>query len=88
MVADSPVSGYAVKQSKGALVLVGRLYQAVRYGWVLPKEQVDFGAALARALRQLMAEGTYASILDKWGVTDGTIGDPAVNPAVSPTASP
>jgi len=88
MVADSPVSGYAVKQAKGALTLVGRLYQAVRYGYVLPKAQADFGQALARALRQLMAEGTYASILDKWGVSTGAISDPAVNPAVEPSPSP
>lgn len=88
MVADSPVSGYAVKQAKGTLTLVGRLYQAVRYGYVLPKAQADFGQALARALRQLMAEGTYASILDKWGVSTGAISDPAVNPAVEPSPSP
>jgi polar amino acid transport system substrate-binding protein len=87
LVADSPVSGYAVKQSSGALALVGRLYQAVRYGWVLPRTEADFGRALARALRQLMAEGTYAAILDKWGVSSGAISDPAVNPPV-PSPSP
>jgi polar amino acid transport system substrate-binding protein len=80
MLADSPVCGYAVKQSKDALALVGRIYQPVRYGYVLPRDQADFGAAVARALRQLMAEGTYSSILDKWGVTAGSISDPTVNP--------
>jgi polar amino acid transport system substrate-binding protein len=88
LVADSPVSGYAVKQSKGALAQVGRLYQPVRYGYVLPGDQADFGAALARALRQLMAEGTYATILDKWGVTAGAISDPTVNPTVDVAPSP
>jgi polar amino acid transport system substrate-binding protein len=80
MLADSPVCGYAVKQAKGALTLVGRIYQPVRYGYVLPKEQTDFGAAVARALRQLMAEGTYTQILDKWGLAAGAISDPTVNP--------
>jgi polar amino acid transport system substrate-binding protein len=80
MLADSPVCGYAVKQAKGALTLVGRIYQPVRYGYVLPREQADFGSAVARALRQLMAEGTYGEILDKWGVSVGAISDPAVNP--------
>ena len=80
MLADSPVCGYAVKQAKGALTLVGKIYQPVRYGYVLPKDQADFGAAVARALRQLMAEGTYGEILDKWGVASGAISDPAVNP--------
>ena len=86
LIADSPVSGYAVKQSGGTLTLVGRLYQAVRYGYVLPRDETDFGQALARALRQLMVEGTYAAILDKWGVSAGAISDPAVNPVV-PSAS-
>jgi polar amino acid transport system substrate-binding protein len=80
MLADSPVCGYAVKQAKGALTLVGRIYQPVRYGYVLPREQADFGAAVARALRQLMAEGTYGEILDKWGLAAGAISDPTVNP--------
>jgi polar amino acid transport system substrate-binding protein len=80
MLADSPVCGYAVKQAKGALTLVGRIYQPVRYGYVLPQEQAEFGAAVARALRQLMAEGTYGEILGKWGVAAGAISDPAVNP--------
>jgi len=87
MIADSPVSGYAVQQSKGALSLVGRLYQPVRYGYVLPRDQAAFAAALTRALRQLMAEGTYAAILDKWGVAAGAISDPAVNPSVAASAS-
>ena len=86
LIADSPVSGYAVKQSGGTLTVVGRLYQAVRYGYVLPRDETDFGQALARALRQLMVEGTYAAILDKWGVSAGAISDPAVNPVV-PSAS-
>ena len=33
-----------------------------------------------------MVEGTYAAILDKWGVSAGAISDPAVNPVV-PSAS-
>jgi len=87
LVADSPVSGYAVARSKGALSLVGRLYQPVRYGYVLPKDQTDFGGALARALRQLMAEGTYREILDHWGAAGGAISDPTVDPVVEPSAS-
>jgi len=80
MLADSPVCGYAVKQAKGALTLVGKIYQPTRYGYVLSKDQPDFGAAVARALRQLMAEGTYGEILDRWGVSSGGISDPAINP--------
>jgi polar amino acid transport system substrate-binding protein len=90
LLADSPVTGYAVQRSKGALALVGRLDKPVRYGYALPRDEPDFAAAVVRALRQLMAEGTYRSILDKWGVGAGAISDPAANPTVpaSPTATP
>jgi polar amino acid transport system substrate-binding protein len=80
MLADSAVCGYEVKQAKGALTLVGRIYHPVRYGYVLPPGQPEFGAAVAQALRRLMAEGTYGSILAKWGVDGGGISDPIVNP--------
>ena len=80
MLADSAVSGYEVKGAKGALTLVGPIYHPVRYGYVLPPGQPGFGAAVAHALRRLMAEGTYGAILAKWGVDGGGISDPVVNP--------
>jgi polar amino acid transport system substrate-binding protein len=83
MLADLPVCGYAVLQAKGALTLVGRIYQPVRYGYVLSRDQPQLAGAVASALRQLMVEGTYTAVLDKWGVTAGAVNDPAVNPSAS-----
>ncbi|UQU63085.1 ABC transporter substrate-binding protein [Couchioplanes caeruleus] len=83
MLADSPVCAYAVKQTNGQLALVGDIYDSAPYGYVLPKAQADFGAAIEGALKALIADGTYKTILSKWGVEAGAISDPAVNPQVS-----
>jgi polar amino acid transport system substrate-binding protein len=81
MLADSPVCAYAVKQTNGQLALVGKIYDSAPYGYVLPKDQADFGGAIADAVKALIADGTYQKILDKWGVTAGAITSPAVNPS-------
>ena len=81
MLADSPVCAYAVKQTNGQLALVGKIYDSAPYGYVLPKDQADFGDAIASAVKALIADGSYQKILDKWGVTAGAITSPAVNPS-------
>jgi polar amino acid transport system substrate-binding protein len=35
------------------------------------------------AVKELMADGTYLSILDKWGIASGAIHDPKINGATS-----
>jgi polar amino acid transport system substrate-binding protein len=83
MLADSPVCAYAVKQTNGQLALVGMIYDSAPYGYVLPKDQTDFAGAIASAVQALITEGSYKTILDKWGVAAGAITTPAVNPTVS-----
>ncbi|GIE96962.1 ABC transporter substrate-binding protein [Paractinoplanes rishiriensis] len=83
MLADSPICAYAVKQTNGQLALVGDIYDSAPYGYVLPKDQADtMGAAIEGALAALIADGSYKTILAKWGVEAGGITDPAVNPTV------
>jgi polar amino acid transport system substrate-binding protein len=80
MLADSPVCAYAVKQTSGQLALTGDIYDSAPYGYVLPKDQTDFGSAIAGAVQSLIADGSYKTILAKWGVDAGAITTPAVNP--------
>ncbi len=80
MLADSPVVAYAVKQSSGKLEAVGDIYDAAPYGYVLPKEETDFADAIAQALKDIKADGSYQAALSKWGVERGAIDDFAVNP--------
>jgi len=78
--ADSPVIAYAVKQTNGQLELLGDIYDAAPYGYVIKKDQTEFAQAVADAVKALITDGTYKTILDKWGVQAGAIDNPAVNP--------
>jgi polar amino acid transport system substrate-binding protein len=80
--ADSPVAAYAVKQSNGLLKLVGQPYGTAPYGLALPKGNGMTKPVLA-AVKALMADGTYAKILAKWGLTPGAITNPTINGATS-----
>ncbi|SDF74258.1 amino acid ABC transporter substrate-binding protein, PAAT family (TC 3.A.1.3.-) [Blastococcus aurantiacus] len=79
--ADSPVMAYAVQQTNEQLELLGDIYDSAPYGWVVPLEETEFGQVLADALTALIEDGTYAEILEKWGVEAGAIDSPEVNPA-------
>lgn len=80
MLADSPIGLYAVKQTGGQLEALGDIYDAAPYGFVVPKDQAEFAAAVAIALKEIKEEGTYDEVLKKWGNESGGIGDFAVNP--------
>jgi polar amino acid transport system substrate-binding protein len=81
VLADSPVVAGAVKKVGGGLTLVGKVYDAAPYGIAIPKTAGTTKAAVLGAVKALIADGTYKSILDKWGVGDGAITDPVLNGA-------
>jgi polar amino acid transport system substrate-binding protein len=80
--ADSPVAAYQVKQSGGTFKLSGQPYGTAPYGIAIPKNSGMAKPVLA-ALEHLMANGMYMKILDKWGVQEGAISNPAINGAAS-----
>jgi polar amino acid transport system substrate-binding protein len=82
MLADSPIIAYAVKQTNDQLELLGDIYDSAPYGYAIQKEQTDFAQAVADAVKALIADGTYKSVLDEWGVSQGAITDPTVNPTL------
>lgn len=80
MLADSPITQYAVKQAKGKLKAVGDVYDAAPYGYVVPKDQTQFADVLAQALKEVKSDGSYDKALSKWGIQSGAIDSFAVNP--------
>jgi polar amino acid transport system substrate-binding protein len=80
--ADSPVMAYAVQQTNGQLELLGDVYDAAPYGYVVAKDQADFAQAIADAVKALIDDGSYQEVLENWGVQDGAITDPTVNPTI------
>jgi polar amino acid transport system substrate-binding protein len=81
--ADSPVAAYQVKQSNGAFKLVGQAYGVAPYGIAVPKQDGTLDKAILAALKDLVKNGQYASILKKWGVQSGADAHPALNGATS-----
>jgi polar amino acid transport system substrate-binding protein len=79
--ADTPPAGYQVKKSGGQFKLVGQAYANAPYGLAIPKNGLD--KAVLAAVKVLMSNGTYSSILSKWGLTSGAITNPKINGAIS-----
>jgi polar amino acid transport system substrate-binding protein len=82
VLADSPVADYAAKQSNGQFEIAGSSYDTAPYGIAIPKTNGLAPPVLA-AVKAIMANGVYKSILTKWGITDGAITDPKINGATS-----
>jgi polar amino acid transport system substrate-binding protein len=82
MAVDLPPAIAAVQLTNGSLELLGEQYDSAPYGFVLPKDQTDFGAAIVEALKAMQADGSYKAILAKWKAEGGSISDFAVNPSV------
>ena len=80
MLADTPLVGYAIKQSAGKIAAVGDVYDAAPYGYVLPKAETEFSQAIVDALKALDTSGDYKKVLTTWGVEAGAISSFAVNP--------
>lgn len=80
MLADSPIAAYAVKQNEDELEAAGDLYDSAPYGVVVPKDETEFGEAIAAAFASMKEDGSYEEILKTWGNEAGAIDDFAVNP--------
>ena len=81
--ADSPITQYAVKQSKGKLVVSGDVYGAAPYGLAVAKTNTGLQQALQKAIQAMMDDGTYTQILAKWGVESGGLKQATINAATS-----
>jgi polar amino acid transport system substrate-binding protein len=80
--ADSPVADYQVKKSNGQFKLVGKTYGTAPYGIAIPKG-TGLDKPILDAMKVLMKDGRYKSILAKWGVSSGAISSPKVNGAIA-----
>ncbi len=70
--ADSPVAAYQVKQSNGQFKLVGSSIENAPYGLAVPKNS-GLAKPLLAALKVVMQNGQYKTILTHWGIEAGAI---------------
>jgi polar amino acid transport system substrate-binding protein len=82
MSADSPVTLYAIKQTKGKLEKAGQIFDSAPYGWPVAKNS-PLAQSLVQALQHLIDTGAYKQIATNWGLEDGMIDKPVINGAVS-----
>lgn len=80
MSADSPVTGFAIKLSRGALVPAGDVFDSALYGWPVAKGS-GLSESMRLALEHLIETGEYRAIATMWGVERGMIDKPAINGA-------
>lgn len=80
MTADSPVTGFAIKLSGGALEPAGEVFDSAPYGWPVAKGS-GLAESLRLALEHVMNTGEYRTIATMWGVEKGMIAQPVINGA-------
>ncbi|WP_124712672.1 bifunctional serine/threonine-protein kinase/transporter substrate-binding domain-containing protein [Mycolicibacterium nivoides] len=80
MTADSPVTGFAIKLSGGALEPAGDVFDSAPYGWPVAKGS-GLGESLRLALEHVMNTGEYRTIATMWGVEKGMITQSVINGA-------
>ena len=78
MLADSPVTLYAIRNSNGSLSAAGDVYDVLKYGLGVQKDS-SLTEALRLAVQDLIDDGGYRSILAAWGVEAGAVGKVTVN---------
>ena len=97
MLADSPITGYAVATASG-LELLGETYDSAPYGIAVPcgssgskscvepytdqpEEYANYVTAIQGAVQSLIDGGQYEAILAEWGLESGAIETSEINPA-------
>ncbi len=69
---DQPVAAYQVKQSGGQFKVSGKPCSVAPYGLAIVKGS-PLEQALTDAIKYLIDNGFYKTVLDKWGVADGAM---------------
>ena len=80
--ADSPVTLYAIAQTGDKLQPAGATFDEAPYGMVVAKGS-ELTDAVQAALQSMVDDGSYATILDAWGVTDGGLDEITINAAAN-----
>lgn len=83
MLADYPITQYAIKQSNGKLSALGDQYGQAPYGYAVTKENQAFAEAISGALDDMKKNGTYDAVLSKYGINAAAVTSFAINPTVS-----
>jgi polar amino acid transport system substrate-binding protein len=79
---DTPIASWAVRNSKGKLVLSGDPFSVAPYGIAVAKGS-GLTEPLQKAVNKIIANGVYDNILLKWGLQSGAVKKSFVNAAIN-----
>ena len=82
MSADSPITQYAAEQLKDKIELAGDPFDVAPYGIAVDKGS-PLVEAIQAALQSMMDDGSYKTMLDKWGVYSGAVAKITINAATA-----
>ena len=82
MSADSPVTAYAIKKSKGKIEPAGEIFDSAPYGYPVAKG-TPLAPALQKAVQYLIDNGQFKEIATHWGVEAGLIEKSLINGAIN-----
>ncbi len=71
--ADSPVAGYYVVQHGEAFELSGLTLGVAKEGISVSKDHPELRAAVQKAISNIVSDGTYLQILQKYGLESGNV---------------
>ncbi|MCW2557023.1 MAG: fliY 2 [Mycobacterium sp.] len=80
---DSPVAAYSAAQGSEFEVVPGERYEVRPHGVMVLKGNTQLAQAIKQALDELMKDGTYKQILDKYKVPDLAIDEVQISQAKS-----
>ena len=73
LIADSPVTSYAIARSRGSLEQVGDVEESALNGIVVKKGEDQLAEALRAAVQHLIDTGAMRTIMSAWGNDAGLI---------------
>ncbi|WP_035748793.1 ABC transporter substrate-binding protein [Arthrobacter sp. 35W] len=82
MVSGGTTITYALTQTGGQLELLGGLYNPDHNGIAVAKSDPELADLVAKVMNKLIADGSYAKIMDRWGIAVLSTDKSVVNPEV------
>ncbi|MDB1087558.1 ABC transporter substrate-binding protein [Streptomyces sp. ACA25] len=81
VITDYPVALYNALTAGGgdAFEVVGEQIDAAPYGIAVPKDNNELRDALQQAVQQIIDDGSYAEVLEKWDAQTGAVEEATVN---------
>jgi len=70
---------YLMAQEPDTYALVGEPIRHTLMGIAMPKDQTELHQAVAQAMRELLADGTYQRLLEKYQMTPNAISEITIN---------